>query len=271
MRNKLFYSVIKHDIYNGIISKWRFYLLATFFFSFEMLLFLKKISNLLKTSKPNEKLSILDFVLYTFAGNEKFDPKKGIDLSETWFIFFIFIFLIVGFYCNEDLKKNGSSIIFITKYIFVWWTGKCIWCILANVIYFLVYVSNAIFYSYFFGDCRWNLSPTICKEFFKINIIGMDIFSKIFYLLIILLLISIAISLVQITLCLFINPIYSFIFVVSYILSSAFYSNAFLLLNYTMFRRAIKMQINLCIISALILLVITYLVGTLRIKKINVI
>jgi hypothetical protein len=263
-------ALIRHDIFEGILRRWKYYLAAVLLFSFVALTFVFQSRSYIEHNKFNDVIDIADFIINVLAGNKPFDPEshKGIDISIQWLAFHSFLSFCVGFYVAEDLKKSADSFILRTRSRIQWWISKLIWSCFTVIIYYLLFVLTAFLIALICGDLSFD--GALAKKLLEVSFHNSNGCTLIVFLLFSVL-ISIALSVFQITLSLVIKPFYSFLIVVCYMVASAFYCNDFLLYNFTMLMRNADVSKGSGFIIAAGLILISCVAGTALIKKKDVI
>lgn len=278
MKPNKFGLLIKHDTVCGIISKWKYFIVAFIFFAFTSLIFAIHANSFLQESNSSETLGFFDFIFNIFARDMPFDIKNGagMKLSIVWFAFHSYLLFLTGFYVTEDLKCSASSFILRVKSKTKWWAGKFIWCILSVLVYYLL-ILVCICLFVVFGKYLKFANPTICNEFFKINISGISQYSITAVSLLLPLIISLAVSSFHMMLSLIIKPIYSFLIGICFIIASAFYCHPLLIFNFTIAgRNAVfcfgsSISLTRGVISALCLLLFSFFAGIVIIRRKDII
>ncbi len=269
--------LLKHDIFEGIFHKWKFFLVSLLFFSFVDFVFIKSVNSININYNINLKCSITDLTLNMFIGNEPFDAaiKKGINLSVIWFVFHSLLFSYIGFYVVDDLKKNATSFILRVKSKKQWWTSKFIWCVLTVIIYFALFFTVSLIFTVFFGKVSFSADKMIASKLFEINISDISVYNIIFTLFLLPMIIAVSIAVFEAVISLILKPFYSFLIVVCYLAASAFYCSVYLLFNFSMIIRnnfyGINGMTNECgIFIAVVFAFICYLAGLFIIKRKNI-
>ncbi len=235
MKPNLMGSLIKNDILCGIISRWKYFLVAFAFFAFICIMFAIHANPFLQRNSPFETLGFFDFIFNIFAGNKPSDGS-GIRLSIVWFLFQSYLLFLTSFYAVEDLKNSAISFLVRIKSKTKWWVGKFIWCILSVLIYYLLLLLCVCLFVEF-GKYTGFISPLVCDAFFQMSIQGVSKYSIVTVSLLLPFLISLSVSLFHMMLSLIIKPIYSFLIGVISIIASAFYCYPLLFFNFTMVSR----------------------------------
>lgn len=266
-----FFHLLYNDLIKGVIQRYKYFLLAFLFFSFVCFELGMRINN--------SQCSIFDFILKFFVGNEPFDinSKEKIDIPIIWIMFHSILSLIVGFYVSDDIKKSASALIIRVQSKRIWWSSKFVWCIFSVLVYYIVFIFTVILFCLIFGNLSIVTNTDITEKFFKIDISLIKDTDIILVFFIMPMISSIAISVFQVVLGLIIKPIYSFMLIVTIMVCSSFYSNTFLLFNFSMISRynyfSSKSNITLQngLVISICLIVISYIWGMIVIKRKDII
>ncbi len=269
-----FLPLLKHDIFEGIFHRWRYFLVAVLFFAFTDFVFVNNVSTFFASSDENLKCSIADIILNMFIGNEQFAPdlKKGIHISIIWLVFHTLMFSFIGFYIEDDLKKNATSLIIRVKSRKQWWTSKAIWCVLTVSIYYALFFAVALVFAALFGTISFEANTQIAYEFLNINVSDVGMFDVIFASFILPMIISTSVALFSAMLSLIMKPVYAFLIVIFYLAASAFYCSVFLLFNFSMIIRNNFYSVNgvanqYGALIAICLMMVSYSIGLILIRR----
>lgn len=269
-----FLSLLKHDVVEGILYKWKFFLVAILFFVFADFVFVVNVNSLFAGDMPEVKCSVTDIIINMFLGNEAFDfeSKKGINLSIIWFAFHALLFSFIGYYISDDLKKNATSFILRVKSKRQWWTSKFLWCVITVIVYYFLFFIVALIVAFLGGTLSFNASSVIADVFFEIQIYDVSVCNIIFSSLLLPATISVSIATFEASLSLILKPVYSFVIVISYLAISAFYCSAFFVFNFSMLIKNNFNGVNgvlnqYGVLIAVFITVISYFIGLLFIKK----
>lgn len=265
------FLLIKHDIYNGILCKWKYYVLAILLFSFVDFAFMQKVN---LTTKTNMNISVSNLLINMFTGNEPFDIETltGGAISIVWLCFFVLLFSAIAFYPTTDIKNSSSLYMLRVKSKGQWLNAKFVWCALTVIIYYLLFMIVNLVFSIISGKLSFlsdNNLNQLLNNISTNNVSSLEIFFSAFLLP---LLISMALAFFEVTLSLIVKPIFSFMAVIFIMVVSSFYSNALLLLNYAMIIRTDFSAIcgfdnTFALIVSLIVIVVCYASGLLIIRK----
>jgi len=220
-----------------------------------------------------------DYIIDLYKGMNIFEKVNNGDrfqIPGDWMIMNIFLTYVIGYYPLKDLKDYGSQILIRSKKRWQWWISKCIWIIASVLIYYAIgYIVIGIF-SLFNGGV--SLTPTYDINMSISNVNTLEFTSgKIIVMTVILpIIMSIALSLIRMTISMFIMPILSNIVLVSIIVASAYYCHPLLLGNYLMilrndaisFERGVNTMVGL--VLGVIVSILAVIIGNLRFKKMDI-
>lgn len=266
------FLLVKHDLRQGVLHRWKFFLISLLYFVFIDIVFIVGINTMF--ADTNVKCSISDIMLNIFIGNKPFDPTegKGINIAINWIVFHTLLFSSIGFYLIDDLKKSATQIILRTKSRALWWTSKIIWCMVLVVSYYLLFFICAVLCGFFSGNMTFSLSDEIVSELYEITVQGVSMGKTIFTIIVLPMIVSISFAIVNAFISLIVKPIISLILVVCYLVASAFYESPILLFNYSMVLRNNFDGVNGVsnqngVLISIVLLLICFTIGIKVIKK----
>lgn len=266
------FLLVKHDLRQGVLHRWKFFLISLLYFVFIDIVFIVGINTMF--ADTNVKCSISDIMLNIFIGNKPFDPTegKGINIAINWIVFHTLLFSSIGFYLIDDLKKSATQIILRTKSRTLWWTSKIIWCTVLVVSYYLLFFICAVLCGFFSGNITFSLSDEIVSELYEITVQGVSVGKTIFTIIVLPMIVSISFAIVNAFISLIVKPIISLILVVCYLVASAFYESPILLFNYSMVWRNNFDGVNGVsnqngVLISIVLLLICFTIGIKVIKK----
>lgn len=186
-----------------------------------------------------QKGSIADYIMYIYGGMDKYvpEPSNHFIFPVRWVVVFLSLSFITLNYPYKDMQGFGQQILVRTKGRTVWWLSKCGWNILSVLMYHCLFLGVAALFCFavqsgFSREINKDLQYVVF-EIDRVSIMPGDAPWP-FVILVLPVLISMGINLVQMTLSLFIKPIFSF-FVVAFLMSSsAYFTSPYLIGNYAM-------------------------------------
>jgi hypothetical protein len=269
-------KILFFDIKNGIFKN-RFFLLSVIilpcFFCFDFL-------NIAGFTEVNER-SFADFWIFIYGGMKEYipSPENRFTIPALWIIFFSTIFFGALNYPYNDLFGYGKQILLRTKGRVLWWLSKCGWNIIYTLIFHgIVLLVICIFTALSGSNFNLDLNTDILTIQFQLQQKEM-VSSEIKLPMLIFIspiIVSIAINLFQMTVSLFIKPIFGFLCTSVILVSSSFMMSNFMLGNFGMALRsnliAVRgLDFEKGIEISLILAGLSIIVGTLKFWKYDII
>ena len=223
------FKILACDIKEGIIKNKRF-LIVPFLGVLECMyahlnIILYKEYNGLKNSP-----SFLDLIAEVFHGCDPIaknpDPNVKIVMPYLWFAVFAFAIFISFDYMHNDLTQFGIQILSRTGKRIKWWISKCCWCVLSGIYFYILFILSVLGFCALNGyEIRYTDNPEIINMLadrsFMYIYNGINKISIINFICILLspLLVICTISIIQMTLCLFIKPMYSYLVITGIIIA----------------------------------------------------
>lgn len=207
--------------------------------------------------RTQEEGGSADYMMYIYGGMDRYDPESGHSfvLPVRWLIVFLLISFITLSYPYKDMQGFGRQILIRTKGRTIWWLSKCIWNILSVVIYHSLIFGAAALFSIAAGKgITGEINKELQYEVFQIS--GDSALSGDIpwpaAILLLPVLVSLCLSLLQMTLCLLMKPVYGFLITASILISSAYFTSPCLIGNYAMsMRYEMVIQDGVCIAAGL--------------------
>ena len=148
-------------------------------------------------------------------------------------------------YPRNDIKGIGNLILIKASKRTTWWMSKCCWNIIfVFIAYFLSWLVIFIFSIIATINLSINILPNVGLLFHIYDQFILNDFEILILTFIMPLLVSITLSLLQMLLSQIMKPLYSFIIMISILLSSAYTLSPFLIGNYSMPLRSIYVTEN---------------------------
>lgn len=230
--------------------------------------------------------SLLDLLSEMFHGCDPItktpDPNVVIELPYFWISVFVFSIFIGFDYMHNDLTQFGIQVLSRSRKRRMWWLSKCIWCILSGLWFYILYFGTILIYSFISGitinlDNNKEIFRCICDRsivYFFNNIPDLSMSQKITLLLAPLAVIC-TLNMIQMLLCLFIKPMYSYMISIGLLMLGvltdspvAFSRSAMLTMNSWLMEKGYPLVTGLIICGLITLVSVT--VGTLYFKRYNI-
>ncbi|MDR0917861.1 MAG: hypothetical protein LBM93_01210 [Oscillospiraceae bacterium] len=269
-------KIIIFDIKNGILKN-------KFFFCCVLIMpCIFCIDFLMKAKLHNiSDYSFADFYMFIYGGMNEYIPSSQnmFRVPVLWVILFTTMFFGSLNYPYNDLFGYGKQILLRTKGRVLWWLSKCCW----NVVYILLFHIIIIYIICIFvlivrADFELDINVELLARNFLAEPMSLtsDSIRLQFLLFSSPILISVALNLLQMTISLFIKPIFSFLLMSVILISSSYLMSNSMLGNYGMiFRSNIVLKNGLNfepgIYISLIIIVLSIIIGMFKFKKYDII
>lgn len=238
-------SHIRFDLTNGLFKRrmWVRYIIWFGFFALAALEFTGNLSSL-----EISQYAYGDYLLYIFGGMREYIPTPGdpFQIPYLWLINHIGILYFTLHYMHDDLEGFGQQMILRSGSRTAWWLSKCIWnTAVVVLLYFIAWGTVFLLASANHAVWSFEISPFMAEIMVlgPKQIAGTDrpLTWEITFLP---LLATLAMSQVQMLLCLVVRPIISYVISIVLFIASAYYLSPFLLGNYAMALRSDKIISN---------------------------
>lgn len=234
----MFFKLLKYDLYKGIIEEYKKYIvliLLTIAFCFD---FYRKLCYLDNT---HTKFSFGDLLFCCFAGMKEYvpTPSEPFIFPTTWILFNGLLLYITLSHIRNDTSGLGNLVLIKSSKRTTWWLSKCCWNIMFILFaYFLSWFIIFIFSVVRGVDLDIKVLPNLGLLFRNYNEFILNKLQILILVFIMPLLVSITLSLSQMVLSQIIKPLYSFIIMISMLLSSSYALSPVLIGNYSMSLRS---------------------------------
>ena len=235
----MFFKLLKYDLHNGIVEEYKKYIVLLLLMIALCFDFYLKLCSL---DYAQTKISFGDLIFCCFAGMKEYvpTPLEPFVFPTRWILFNGIILYITLAYPRNDIKGIGNLILIKASRRTTWWMSKCCWNIIfVFMAYFLSWLVIFIFSIIVAIDLDINILPNVGLLFQVYNQFILSDFEIFILTFIMPLLVSITLSLLQMLLSQIMKPLYSFIVMISVLLSSAYALSPFLIGNYSMPLRSI--------------------------------
>jgi hypothetical protein len=232
-----------HDVYSGISKNRIKYLLSSLVFFTLCLLFYAQTNNLIAAGyegldEGNTGRSVLDYLIFMSRGIEVYvpSPNSPFVLPIFWTVLQVFVALLVSVYPTDDLHGYATNVLTRTGSRHLWWASKVGWIIFTVCSFYLLGLVVILGFSFAVGDTSLLPIGDISLYATQIDALGLPL-GKMLTALLVSLFVSIALSLVQMTLSFILKPALSFLIVMAYGIASAYFNAPFLIGAYSMMIR----------------------------------
>lgn len=270
-----FVKFLRYDLKNGILSAWKHYLLALVFFLCIGVDFLYRCA----VFQPKQNFTLGDFAAYVFAGMRKYVPSiyDSFRFPALWVLLFALILYGTLRYTDEDMRGFGQHTMLHSASRNAWWFSKCAWNALSVLTFFLLLWVVMLLFA-LCGDLQFSFEISPYIDLFldagEVRIPSVE-WSLTLELFILPPMVAIALSMVQMTLSLFMKPVFSYICSLVYLLASAYYTSPALLGNYAMVLRSEQVMENgvsptVGVLYATVLTVLSAALGHMLFRRHNI-
>ena len=222
--------------------------------------------------------SFADHMMYVYGGMDRPEPGNLFIFPVRWAVVFLVLPFITLNYPYKDIQGLGQQILTRTGGRIVWWLSKCLWNILSVLVYHgFIFGTTALFSIVMKCSVPGEINKDLQYIAFHISISSFmsDDAPWPLTILVIPVLVSLCINLLQMTLALFMKPIFSFLAIAFLMVSSAYFLSPYLIGNYAMSIRydmVVKggVSTDAGIVISLALIIISIGVGMIRFHQYDI-
>ncbi len=193
-----------------------------------------------------------DYFLYIFGGMKEYIPTPGepFKIPYLWLLVHLGILYFTLHYMYDDLHGFGQQLILRSKSRITWWVSKCIWNVVAVVVFYvLAWSTIALWAQLHHAAHNFQISSFLFEWMLPEMQEKNTSESLVWEITWMPLMVTIAASMFQMFLSFFLNPMLCYIISIVHFLAAAYYLSPFLLGNYAMALRsnkAIANGVDLC-------------------------
>lgn len=215
-------GMLKYDLEQGLrVNLWK-YLLGILPFVFSVW---QSADIMIQVDAESKQPAVFDCLLYLFKGMKVYIPARGMifEIPILWMSVQIFVGMIIYNFPKDDFDKYGMQTMIRVHSKAKWWFSKYIWTIVSVVLFYILGYGSIVLLCILNGrgvsvpDSVWNLQVN------EIDILSLSA-AELWILCIILpVLTSAALAVLQMTISFLLNPIYSYVIMLSYTIISVYY------------------------------------------------
>lgn len=271
----MFFKLLRYDLKEGILREYKKYLL--FFFIF--IVFCFDLTYKFSLLPIEAESSYFDYVLYAFGGMKPYDPAGSdpFPFPIIWLAIHLLIGYFTLYYPYNDLMTVGQNILIRSGGRRSWWLSKCLWNMLSVVCCFALAWGAILLFCLAAGVPITNtIFPELLYSIFEIDD-NVPALTGAFWipLFVLPLLVSLALNLLEMTLSLFLKPLFSFGVYAVVLLSSAYLFTPYMIGNFAMPIRSHMILSNgmtsrMGIMIAGVLIVLCIAVGSIYFKRYDI-
>lgn len=225
-------------------------------------------------------VSLVDSLLYLTGGMLPLRNIRNIAATQypiQWLVVQFVVLFFTSEYARSDLSGGGIQILSRIHSRTLWWIAKCIWNFLTILTCFIVlYLTWFILAACFHLPFALSIERMCFAKFFNTLPRSLQVSRSYFFLNLILLpiLVCSSISLMQMTLSLYVKPVVAYLLSCIYCLAGMFIAHPLLLANYSMsvrstaigfYRFSPAVGLGLC----LILMLLSIIIGIIHLSKMD--
>lgn len=274
-----FTKLLNYDLKNGfLIGRIKLLIIVVLVLAYCFDFYLRK-SNAYIFDEVMPQGTLIDYIFYIFAGEKEYipSPTEPFIFPVKWLLFHLFIFYSTLYYPSRDLSSLGLNILIRTKGRIAWWISKSIWNVCYVLAMYLIVFLTVFVFCFIMGEpLSFSITSMFVNDIFNASS-PYDTYSSmlVFSILLLPIIISIGLNLLQMTLALFIKPLYSFGVMAVILLASTYYLNPYFPGNYAMPIRSEYVVENGVttgggIIMSFILVAVSFIVGSLYFKRYDI-
>ncbi|MBQ1689236.1 MAG: hypothetical protein II073_08165 [Lachnospiraceae bacterium] len=157
------------------------------------------------------------------------------ELPVSWFLFYAYLYFLIGFYPITDLYNNGSHSLILSESRNKWMLSKFFWIVTMILFYFIIFTICLMINVFFIGEkdialsqiiTFYGLSPCIHSTEIIINYLVLPIIT------------TIAMAVLQFVISIIWNAIYGYMLSVIILVVSVYWMKPFLIGNYLIVLRS---------------------------------
>ncbi|MDD2992829.1 MAG: hypothetical protein PHG73_04715 [Pygmaiobacter sp.] len=240
----MFYKFLRFDFKNGILHQWKTFACTgvLFFLGAALHCLTLRVLSITRPEYLQTPPTVGDYMITVFAGVRAHAAQEmgsSFEMPFLWLFYLCWILFTVLRYPLEELAGVGKHLLVLSRSRTHWWCSKCIWVCASTTFTFAAALLGMALCGVCFG-ARPSLQvsgyiPTLLN--FTSEHMAPEPWD-ISLLLLANLALLIAAGLVQLTLSLYIKQLYSYLFVVGYLLAGTYLPNKPLLSSYMMGARS---------------------------------
>lgn len=241
----MFFKILKYDLKNTIIKKYKNYILTFFVFCWFLL---DAYMRILNSDISIKDVTITEMVMFIFNGMKEYIPggDESFAFPMMWMVIFVLLLFFTLYYPYNDIMGYGKNVLIASTSRTVWWLSKCVTTICICIVYFFTAALSIFIFAFSFG-LKFEL--TVKPEVFSRLLIlggmpeGFNLSPEPLYMVLTVFVLpfifAIAMCLLQMLLTLIIRPFASIIVITAIFMVSSYYVSPFMIGNYAMTQRSI--------------------------------
>lgn len=240
----MFFKILKYDLKNTIIKKYKNYILTFFVFCWFLL---DAYMRILNSDISIKDVTITEMVMFIFNGMKEYIPSgdESFAFPMMWMVIFVLLLFFTLYYPYNDIMGYGKNVLIASTSRTVWWLSKCVTTICICIVYFFTAALSIFIFAFSFGlKFELTVKPEVFATLLRYGIPeGFNLSPEPLYMVLTVFVLpfifAIAMCLLQMLLTLIIRPFASIIAVTAIFMVSSYYVSPFMIGNYAMTQRSI--------------------------------
>ena len=241
----MFFKILKYDLKNTIIKKYKNYILTFFVFCWFLL---DAYMRILNSDISIKDVTITEMVMFIFNGMKEYIPggEESFAFPMMWMVIFVLLLFFTLYYPYNDIMGYGKNVLIASTSRTVWWLSKCVTTICICIVYFFTAALSIFIFAFSFGlKFKLTVKPEVFSRLLTLGGIpeGFNLSPEPLYMVLTVFVLpfifAVAMCLFQMLLTLIIRPFASIIVVTAIFMVSAYYVSPFMIGNYAMTQRSI--------------------------------
>ena len=241
----MFFKILKYDLKNTIIKKYKNYILTFFVFCWFLL---DAYMRILNSDISIKDVTITEMVMFIFNGMKEYIPggEESFAFPMMWMVIFVLLLFFTLYYPYNDIMGYGKNVLIASTSRTVWWLSKCVTTICICIVYFFTAALSIFIFAFSFGlKFKLTVKPEVFSRLLTLGGIpeGFNLSPEPLYMVLTVFVLpfifAVAMCLFQMLLTLIIRPFASIIAVTAIFMVSAYYVSPFMIGNYAMTQRSI--------------------------------
>lgn len=277
-----FFKMLQYDLRQSFLEKPSKWLLVVLLSAFLFLRFTVDVYQYFLLELPGYlqidplSISFADVLLETVGGDF---PYRGGDQQFTvpaaWLFVYMLCFYFTLSYARDDMARGGIQVVTRVRSKTMWWVSKCVWNALTVTCYFALL--NGVLFGLTWCTGKnpdFAVNARVFDAYFAYPLPSLERSQLAMCIALCVLpwLAAVAISLVQMTLSLFIRPAFAYVFTGMWLVVGAYYANELILPNYAAGVRSITVGIygfrpEVGAILSLAFILLSVFVGIVALRK----
>ncbi|HBZ52902.1 MAG TPA: hypothetical protein DEO82_03920 [Eubacterium sp.] len=235
-----FFRILRYDIKQGIVRRWYVFLLFFLYSFMDTWMYIRSIGEVQVSRRGYP--SMLEVLVRNFAGSRPFSVEENyFEIPYGFSLIFIGLAIVIGDYIIRDIKGCGVNVLICSGGRHKWMLSKLLWCVMsAALVYASICIGSILSYECFATDKTYMVvheklitSILYTEYYIGAREVVIDLFCA--------LLTCVLISVVQMLLAFYLDPLVAYVIVLIYMLMSVAVCHIALMGNCMMIGRMVRL------------------------------